>query len=786
MKKFLLTLFMLNLFVGINASEFSIEFGSGKGWPNCGAYDKTITSTTKFGDTTWSIQNFNNHNNNWTYIRGGARNTTKGECYIYNTSAVQYAITSIEINVSDIIRGTVNSVKLSVANNKNFTDATIYTYTGSLKSEGSWTIDITSPISNGYYKLTFNYTNTLTSNGVLDISSFKFKYDDESGEGGEGNTPVDLTDEQFKWSDATAVATIGAANTFPALTNTENVPVEYSSSEEGVATIDAESGEITLVGAGETEISAVSAATEDYNSKTVSYTLTVNPASSGGEEGDDSEFEVGAFYLVSDVSTLKAGDEIIITDTKYEQSIGKEDKNNFKQTSITCTYNKIKPGEDVAIITLESAGNANTFYLNGYYTNSSGSKETGYFYAASSGSNYLRAQTSKNDNSKALISIANDIATIKFQGTNSNNLIRYNSSSDLFSCYAAGNSQKDIAIFRKYVEAKPEAPTFTYEGVDEKRMEFDEIGVAYIYAQDGCTIYYTINGNDPTTSSTKYDGTGVYVDTDTTIKAVAVSESGAMSEVAEVTLILFVPEGVKYSKVDNFNSTMTRQSNSNAGGYGFILCGEIDGTLYAMSTQSGSNVIKATEANIRVDGNIYLVGDDQNHYEFYINNSGNNNYYLWSKDSDNVNVISTDVETNSLYLEPIANAEANGRAYLCKISNAESQPASSAMRKAVFGNEVDIVFDTENTMNLVGLYRDADNGHYFGANTILADEPFEKVYFYASEDGQTTGVENVIDELNSNYTKVEFYNLQGVRVDKPAAGVYIQRQGNSAVKVLVK
>ena len=33
---------------------------------------------------------------------------------------------------------------------------------------------------------------------------------------------------------------------------------------------------------------------------------------------------------------------------------------------------------------------------------------------------------------------------------------------------------------------------------------------------------------------------------------------------------------------------------------------------------------------------------------------------------------------------------------------------------------------------------------------------------------------------------VEYYNLNGVRVENPAAGLYIRRQGNKVTKVLVK
>ena len=39
---------------------------------------------------------------------------------------------------------------------------------------------------------------------------------------------------------------------------------------------------------------------------------------------------------------------------------------------------------------------------------------------------------------------------------------------------------------------------------------------------------------------------------------------------------------------------------------------------------------------------------------------------------------------------------------------------------------------------------------------------------------------------NNNNAPVQYYNLQGVRVDNPTSGIYIRRQGNTATKVLVK
>ena len=44
-----------------------------------------------------------------------------------------------------------------------------------------------------------------------------------------------------------------------------------------------------------------------------------------------------------------------------------------------------------------------------------------------------------------------------------------------------------------------------------------------------------------------------------------------------------------------------------------------------------------------------------------------------------------------------------------------------------------------------------------------------------------------IDDVNADRdAPVEYYNLQGMRVDNPADGLYIRRQGNTATKVLVK
>ena len=90
---------------------------------------------------------------------------------------------------------------------------------------------------------------------------------------------TDLTDAQFAWSAASAMALKGADNNvFPTLTNALGLTVTYESSNTSVATIESD-GKITLLAPGTTTISAAFAGGEvsgtKYAAKTVTYTLTV-------------------------------------------------------------------------------------------------------------------------------------------------------------------------------------------------------------------------------------------------------------------------------------------------------------------------------------------------------------------------------------------------------------------------------------------------------------------------------------------------------------------------------
>ncbi|MDD6895713.1 MAG: Ig-like domain-containing protein [Prevotellaceae bacterium] len=82
----------------------------------------------------------------------------------------------------------------------------------------------------------------------------------------------------LSWGTASREVTIGSEdNSFPTLSNENNLAVAYSSDNTEVATIDAE-GNITLVAAGTANITAEFAGNDEYEAGSVTYKLTVNAA----------------------------------------------------------------------------------------------------------------------------------------------------------------------------------------------------------------------------------------------------------------------------------------------------------------------------------------------------------------------------------------------------------------------------------------------------------------------------------------------------------------------------
>lgn len=198
------------------------------------------------------------------------------------------------------------------------------------------------------------------------------------------------------------------------------------------------------------------------------------------ESGKISKFTVTGFAkkesdeiytLVTNVSTLKIGDKVIIAAANANVAISTtQNTSNRPQADVTKKDNTIvNPGKDVQLFTLEPGTVANTYAFN---------TGSGYIYAASSKYNVLKTQQTNNNNGSWTITCtATGTATIKANGTNSRNLLKYNSnttSGKIFSCYSSG--QSDVAIYSdgKGTGSVPTPPAIKAESTSVSLNHDDE------------------------------------------------------------------------------------------------------------------------------------------------------------------------------------------------------------------------------------------------------------------------------------------------------------------------
>lgn len=169
-----------------------------------------------------------------------------------------------------------------------------------------------------------------------------------------------------------------------------------------------------------------------YEGKTATYYITIAEKQQGAK----------TWTLVTDASTLNAGDQIVIVakNNNYAMSTT-QNSNNRGHAAVTKSGSTIsEPSSSVQILTLETGKSDGTFAFN---------TGSGYLYAASSSKNYLKTEKTLSANSSWKITITSaGVATIKATGSNTRNWIRYNSSNNppIFSCYSSG--QTDVCIYK--------------------------------------------------------------------------------------------------------------------------------------------------------------------------------------------------------------------------------------------------------------------------------------------------------------------------------------------------
>lgn len=163
-------------------------------------------------------------------------------------------------------------------------------------------VDISGKISGG--KKPYSYAITEPANSWLMISAEGKITGTPTAVAGDSTITVTITDadgktttmtisvgevtsasaeQDLRWSgEPQTTATYGDANikgnTATNRTEGGSQNITYSSSDDKVAKVNASTGEVTIIGVGETTIRATVASTENYDGATIHYTLKVNPA----------------------------------------------------------------------------------------------------------------------------------------------------------------------------------------------------------------------------------------------------------------------------------------------------------------------------------------------------------------------------------------------------------------------------------------------------------------------------------------------------------------------------
>ena len=355
--------------------------------------------------------------------------------------------------------------------------------------------------------------------------------------------------------------------------------------------------------------------------------------------------------LVTDASTLKVGDEIVIAAKGADYALGTNQKtNNRAAAAVTKDGNKLKLGTTVQKLTLEKGKKDNTFAF---------ATGSGYLYAASSDKNHLKTEKVLSENGSWSVAIADGAATVIAQGSNTRNIMRYNPNTGkgdpLFACYKSG--QQDIAIYKLETVPAPSnkvaTPTATPAAgkVDKgTKVTFscETEGAKILIATDGktftegteatvnedvtftvkatkegmddsdtVTFAYTVKAEEPVQSLFK-DGEQIVIYNPANMKALSTEYTGFYNKGTDVTLT---------------NGTLTGYTEADVWTVGV----NADGS-YTFSTKDGKKLSMAekyTSTPLDDVNTAWKVSEAATTGCYYIQNAVRGNYLEWYAEKSN-------------------------------------------------------------------------------------------------------------------------------------------------------
>ena len=245
------------------------------------------------------------------------------------------------------------------------------------------------------------------------------------------------------------------------------------------------------------------------------------------------------YQRVTSVSELEAEKSFLIVNVDDQGRCialsNEQKKNNRGAVAVILANDKITLEQNSMACQLVLKGSSSVGWS--FYDEVNG----GYLYAASSSGNYLKTQSTLDDDGRADIRFEANIATITFKGTNIRIVLQYNPNNGfpLFACYGS-ESQKPLQLFKKVesIGNQVAAPVFAPAN---GTTFVDKLTVGASCSTEGATIFYTKDGAEPTTGSDKFPTEGVTLTETTTLKAIAVKDWFDNSEAVTATYTKLEP-----------------------------------------------------------------------------------------------------------------------------------------------------------------------------------------------------------------------------------------------------
>ena len=745
MKKFLLSLATLALgLTGASADTlYELQFGPDYNQKKISSY--TDTWQVKVGDNEWTVSNFNNNNNGWDFIKCGKKNTT-GDASITTSWAVQDNVSEIVINAQRAEAGTLNSATLYVLNNSSDENSDAYksvtidisNFPASKNDPATdLTVAVPENCTNKFLRLSFN-TTAGSKNGFVQINKVTYN--------GTGAVTPDVAAPKFEMNKTAEGYAVSIS------CETEGAKIYYTADAEAApadptTASDLYSAPIDVWGP--TYFKAI-AYVGDKASVVTSY--TANPPyvlenlMPLADLTDGAKFDLrapvtavyqnGNYLWVADAyagallygntdTKVNSGDKIASLEGTYKLYNQLPEITDFTLGEVTAGTAAVEPME------IEFA-DVNQTIINRYV------KLTG-----------VKIEDTGKNNNYTITNAAGENLTMHNNFTNNKyyEVLEVPTGENFTVTGFVGKFNEDFQIVPVKIEGGVAMEQVATPEINPGSGELEaNTEITITTATEGATIYYTVNGDAPTSESSEYTGAITFTEA-MTVKAIAVKEGMLDSEVAEAVYTLKKPiePGVEVVLCTfDFTDPAKYDITLPEAGKGTDVC-----------EKGGSVTFTENVATLKVEA----AEDAQTLPR------------VWGKQSDD-NV----VYDFRVYAKSTLTFGAKGeKDKIVKVEFIQNTGATD------WGANNTYVPNTFVTDTKVWNGAETDEAVKEFVMTPAAKTFFAKANVYVL---RSTGVDSVeIDDANA---EAVYYNLQGVRVQNPSNGIYIMVKGNKSSKVVIR